>query len=130
MNKFEQASREGLRFSSSKGALTVEDLWDLPLTSARYVSLDTMAKTANKYLKETEEESFVNVKTTSNTFAELRLDILKHIIAVKLTEMGAANEAIVNKAKKEKILAILANKQDAVLESQSEAELKALLETL
>lgn len=30
---FEQASRQKLRFETSAGKLSIEDLWDLPLTS-------------------------------------------------------------------------------------------------
>ena len=32
MNIFEQAARQAFRFESPKGFLTVEDLWNLPLT--------------------------------------------------------------------------------------------------
>ena len=33
MNIFEQATRQAFRFESPKGFLTVEDLWNLPLTN-------------------------------------------------------------------------------------------------
>ena len=37
---FKQATKLKLRFSSVRGDLTVEDLWDLPLTSKSNLSLD------------------------------------------------------------------------------------------
>lgn len=40
---FQQATRLKLRFSTSQGQLTVEDLWDIPLTSTRNASLDSIA---------------------------------------------------------------------------------------
>ena len=33
MNMFEQAARQGFRFNSTRGLLTTEQLWTLPLTS-------------------------------------------------------------------------------------------------
>jgi hypothetical protein len=35
MNIFEQATRAKIRFSTPVGMLSVEDLWDLPLTSTQ-----------------------------------------------------------------------------------------------
>ena len=52
MNIFEQASRLKLTFSTNKGQLSVEHLWDLSLDS-----LDTLAKGVNRELKASEEEA-------------------------------------------------------------------------
>lgn len=130
MNIFEQATRGKLRFPSTKGMLTVEDVWILPLTSTRSDSLDSLAKAANAEVKAGEEESFVEVKTTSNTIAQLQLDILKHIIAIRLQENKDKAEAAERKAKKEQILSLIANKENEALANKSTDELQALLAKL
>jgi len=67
MSLFETASKNKLRFSSIKGNLTTEDLWDLPLTSkSGRICLDNIAKQLYKELKDSTEESFVLPKTIIN----------------------------------------------------------------
>ena len=76
-NLFLQATREKFRFESPKGDLSVEQLWDLPLTSRTGFDLDTVAKTVNADLKASNEESFVNVNNNpavSRLQAKLVLD--------------------------------------------------------
>ena len=81
MNLFEIASRKAYRFASLKGELTVEQLWQLPLTSRGGTDLDTLAKGIFKDLKATEEESFVSVNTNPRRGdLENKLEIIKHII--------------------------------------------------
>ena len=126
---FEQATKLKLRFSTDRGQLSVEDLWDLPLTG-KALCLDNIAKSVNKALKETDEESFVTTRSKSNTELTLKLDILKHIISVKKAEKDAAKNAAENKARKEQLKGILARKQDAALENMSEEDLKKELEAL
>jgi len=128
MNNFEQATKIKLRFSSLQmSGLSVEDLWDLPLTSKTRSSLDGVAKVANKEIKDAEEESFVVAKSTANTVSQLKLDIVKHIIAVKLAEKEAAVNASANKAKREKIMSIIAEKEDESLAGLSVEDLKKML---
>ena len=81
MNIFEQASRRGLRFTTGQGAVTTEDLWDMPLTHARRgYSLDDLAKDLRRQLKDNEEVSFVTPVTRSDEVLQLKFDIVKHII--------------------------------------------------
>ena len=63
---FEQASRLKLRFTTARGSLSVEDLWDLPLTSTTgKPNLDDIAKSLNRELRATSEEtSFVEPNAT------------------------------------------------------------------
>lgn len=82
MEIFEKASRVKLRFEGGKGAYSVEDLWDLSLTD-----LDNLAKRVNSVLKNEGEESFIPTKSSKPvTNNGLRLDILKHIINIRVQE--------------------------------------------
>lgn len=130
MSIFETASRLKLRFSSARGALTVEDLWDIPLTSSNAMSLDHMAKLHNRALKEFEEGSFVDPAVQKTILPTLRMDILKRIIQVKITERDKSILASANKLKKQQILSIIAGKENEQLASKSIDELKALINEL
>ena len=129
MNIFEKAARVSLRFDSSKGQITVEDLWKLPLKSAKGPSLDGLAIQSNRLVQQTQDESFVS-RTITNTDEVLRLGILKYIITARLEENAATVAATANKAQKDKILGVLARKQDAALEGMSEEDLQAMVDKL
>jgi hypothetical protein len=124
-NIFETATRIKLRFTSPRGDLTVEQLWDVPLRSKDGFDLNALAKTANKAVKEMAEENFVDtaVKTPEHTRRDLALEIVKHVIETKVTEEEAAKKRAENKIERDKILAILAEKQDGKLSALSEKEL-------
>lgn len=115
---FEKASRLKIRFSTSKGFVSTEDLWDLSLQS-----LNTVAKDINKKLKLAEEEDFLNEAKKADTELKLSFDIVLHILNIKKTEKEAKELASVKAEKKEKLLSILAKKQDAGLEQLSEEQL-------
>lgn len=127
---FEKASKLKLRFSTTRGAITTEDLWDLPLTSANGVSLDGIAKALNKQVKESEEESFVVAKSNKSSILELQFEIVKHIINVRLDENARRKDLAAAKAQKEKILSVIEAKQDEELLGKSLDELKKLAEAL
>lgn len=127
---FQTGTREAVRFSSTKGNLAIEDLWQLPLESEKGVSLDSVAIQCNRELKALTEESFVKTRTAQNTTAQLKLDIVKHIIQVRQQENAATRATVERKAQKDKILRIMASKQDAALENSSLEDLQAMLEKL
>lgn len=122
---FEQASRQKLRFQSSIGQLSVEDLWDLPLTSKSKVSLDGLAVQINRQLKDEQQESFVT-PVTSGSDLQVKLDILKHIIRVKMDENQARLQENERAEKRRKIADIIARKEDQSLEGLSIEELRAM----
>jgi hypothetical protein len=127
---FEKASRLQLRFDTTKGLITVEDLWDLKLTSRNGFDLDTVAKSLSKAVKESGEESFVQKRTAKNAVLELKFDIVKHIIKVKMDEADVAEKAAENKTKKATILSIINTKQNEELQGKSVDELTKMAESL
>lgn len=132
---FEQASRSKLRFDSSKGGLTTEDLWDLPLTSpsGNRANLDAIAMDLYRQTRESAEIiSFVNPAAESREKAELelRLAIVKHVIDTKLAERAAMEAAAERRNKKQRLLELIAHKQDEELSSKPIEELQALVNSL
>lgn len=125
---FEMATRQKLRFASPKGLLTTEDLWDLPMTGN--TSLDTVSKLANRDVKVSAEESFVVDATPVNDIAVLKLDVLKHIIAVRKAEQAARMAAQEKADRRRKLLDLLAEKDNEKDAAMSREEILKELESL
>ena len=126
---FEKATRLKLRFDTTKGPLSVEDLWDLPL-SGNGLNLDKIAMTLSRQLKEESTESFVLKTSRSTTVLQLKFDIAKRIIDVRLAEIETAKTKAEARAKKDRILSIIERKQDEQLEGQPLEDLLKMVESL
>lgn len=122
---FEQASRQPLRFESSKGKVTVEDLWYLPLTE-----LNVIAKALNKKIQEAGEEDFINEVSKEDATTKLKFDIVKHIITTLKDEAEKRKNAASNKAEAKKLMELIAKKQEGALENLTVDELTARLAEL
>lgn len=132
-NVFETASRMALRFETPKGALTVEDLWGLPLQSATgRANLDDIAKGLHRKIKESADEtSFVTPPAVVlNAGVEVGFEVVKRIIAVRIAERDATALKQKRAEEKQKILALIADKQDEALKGKSLEELQAMVEAL
>lgn len=123
-NIFEYAVRNKVRFPF-RGMISVEDLWDLSLTN-----LDSVYKTLNKQVKQSEEESLLATKTSVDTELEIQIAIVKYIVSVKLVEQEAREKAAAKKAQRQKIMSIIATKEDEALRDSSVDDLKKMLEEL
>jgi hypothetical protein len=131
MNIFEQATRRAIRFESAKGDLSVEQLWDLPLQSRNQFDLDTVAKTVNRQLNAVTEESFVSVRENpAKETLSLKLEIVKHIISVKLQEAEEARNRATKASEKEKLLRLLDEKQNEALRALTPEEIQERLKAL
>lgn len=117
---FEQATRVKLRFESSKGSLSIEEVWDFSLTA-----LDTLAKAVNKQLREAEEESFIPATHAPSVLSHdaLRLALLKHILGVKVEERETARKKAEDSAKLARLKDILAAKADEAFQAMSQEEI-------
>lgn len=121
---FEFATRNKVRFPF-KGLISVEDLWDLSL-----VNLDSIYKTLNKQVKQSEEESLLGTKANVNVELEVQIAIVKYIVAVKLAEKEASEKAAAKKAQKQKIMSIIATKENEALQNSSLEDLQKMLNEL
>lgn len=128
---FEKATRQKFRFASVRGQLTVEQLWDLPLMSKGNFDLDNVAKAVNSELKQVAEESFVTTKPNHvKTQLEESLELVKYIINVKLEEAAKATKEASIRVERERLMAILNQKENAAIESLSVEEIQARLDAL
>lgn len=126
MNIFEKASRIKLRFKSQQGALTAEQLWDLKLPA-----LDVIAKSVHAELASVTTESFVaTIKDTRSPTLELKMEVLKHVIAVKIAENEASKNAIEKSKQKQVLLAALDEVENAEVRSMGKDELRKKLAEL
>ena len=121
---FEVAVRNKFRFPF-KGVISVEDLWDLSVQQ-----LDGIFKTLKSQEKKAQEESLLDTRTPEDEALKTKIDIIRYIVTVKLDEAKQAEHAKENREQKQKILGILAEKQDADLRSKTPEELQAMLNQL
>jgi hypothetical protein len=121
---FETAVRSKFRFPF-RGVISVEDLWDL---SVEY--LDLVFKALNSQLKQVKEESLLNKKSKQDEELDMKIEIVKHIVKVKLEEENLRLKAREKREQKQKILEIMSAKQDESLQNKSIEELTAMLNEL
>lgn len=123
MDNFKQASKEKLRISTNKGALSVEQLWDLsiPELDALAVSLEEEHQTSGK-------KSFVRKTSPKDKTAKLRFDVVLEVLNTKVDDQNAAIAEKERKEHNNKILGIIADKQDESLKGKSIKQLEAMLQ--
>jgi len=124
VNMFEIATRNQFRFAF-KGMLNVEDLWQL---SPR--DLDTIFKTLNSQLRQIKEESLLETKSMEDQILDVKIQIVKHIFNIKQEEEAKRIKAKENKEKKQKLMEILANKEDQDLLNKSKEDIQKMLDKL
>ena len=123
-NIFEAASKNKYRYPY-KGMITTEDLWDL--TPAQ---LDIVYKALNKGVSEAQVSSLMCKVTEVDAELLNKIEIVKHIFNAKETEAEARKNDAAKHAKKQRILDILAQKQEDALQNMSEDDLKKMLDEL
>lgn len=129
---YKYAAQNRLLFPSNRGDLTLQDLFDMPLSSRSGFDLDNVAKAVNNELKACGEESFVSTAATNpkKKPLEVALDVVKDVIATKLA-LNAEALARQHKAEeRRKILDAISTKKDQALTSASIDELEKKLAAL
>jgi hypothetical protein len=126
MDNFKQASRIGLRVQTAQGVLSVEQLWSLSLNK-----LSIIVKNVKKQLNGSEGDSdltFLDETKVVDKELQLTFDILKDIYLTKKGEMDAEKDKLAKKVHNEKIMTLIAEKQDKALGEKSVDELMAMLQ--
>lgn len=118
INLFELAARKKLRFESSRGLLSTEQLFDLSLQA-----LDQIAIALDKKIRDTAPKSFISDKPAVDSDAQNSLEIVKHIIEYK-QKQAAANSRRQELASQRKIL------QDAIAQKTLEGLVDGSLDDL
>lgn len=124
VNIFEYAVRNKVRFPF-RGLISVEDLWDLSLAN-----LDSIYKSLNKQAKQSDEESLLSTKTNVDTELEIKINIVKYIVSIKLEERKARENETMKKIQKQKIMSAIAAKEDEALQNTSIEDLKKMLNNI
>ena len=125
MSIFEKAVRAKLRFGTNRGIVMTEDLFDLSLKQLNIMAIDL-----NKQLKESKEESFLDEVSDEDSRVKLAFDIVLSVLTTKKEEAKAQRDAGAKKVEREKIMGILAKKQEDALENLTEEQLVAKLKDL
>lgn len=128
---FEIAARKKVRFDTSRGMMSVEDLWELPLTSTKNnPNLDDIARNLHRQLNNGENVSFVHGTNMSDSQVQFKFDLVRHIIDTRLEENKIRSESQERATKKQALLAIMAERQSADIRNLPMEDLQKMIDEL
>jgi hypothetical protein len=122
MNIFEAATRKRIRFPHN-GQIDVEDLWELGERQLNGVYKTLVSQRVD------ESDSLFDSPTTDDVL-ELKIAVVRHVFETKRAEKELAEQAEARRAEKQRIMEVLAQRQDRALFDLPEEELLAKLEQL
>lgn len=120
---FKVAVKKKYRFNY-RGLISVEDLWDLSVED-----LDKIFKSLKSQQRNASEESLLKAVSKEDKELNNKIEIIKIIVADKLAASDRAKKAAAQRMQNQRILEIMADKQDAALKEKSVEELQAMLTT-
>jgi hypothetical protein len=122
MSIYKEGLRQGLRFDY-KGLLSIEQLMrDLNLEE-----LDGIFQGLSAQKKAQSEESLLASKTAASTQLDLKIEIVKDIVATLLQEKADRQEAAAKAAQKQKLLEVINRKRDSQLEDMPLEDLERMV---
>lgn len=122
---FLKATKEKFRFPYM-GQISTEDLWDLSIEN-----LDSIYGKLDEDLTRLTTKTLIKDKKT-NIEKELedKIEIVKFIVEFKQAEIETAKENAMKSVKKQKILALIHEKENETLKEKSVDELKEMYDAL
>ena len=123
-NIYKQALRQNIRFEF-KGLRSTEELWNLSVEQ-----LDSIFQILNAQRKTKSEESLLSTQNAETAELDLKLEIIRDIVATLLQEKAEREEAANKAVRKQRILETIARKKDDELGNLSVGELEELAKQL
>ena len=129
MNPFLLATKKQLRFNTTRGQLSVEDLWVIPLEA-----LDSLAVSLDEAVAKASRKSFISTAKKRGNDDTLRFEVVKAVIDARLEDAEkakarasrSAEAAFLKKAMQEKatnaILGLSADEMKARYEELTKEE--------
>lgn len=122
MENFKLASQKKLRFNTSKGLLSTEQLWDLSLED-----LDRLAVSLEEAHKESGKKSFLTKTSAKDKVSKLMFDVVLDVLNTKIEEMQLIQEAAEIREHNKKIISLISEKKEESLKGKSIKQLEAML---
>ena len=128
---YKKAAQIKLRIQTCKGLLSVEDIWGLSLAN-----LDASIRSLAPAVKNTQTadsdldflSSNSDTKSEETSLLELSFEILKDVYITKKEEANAKAKARETKEFNQKIMSLIAEKQENSLKDKSVEELMAMIQ--
>lgn len=110
-----------------KGLISVEDLFDLSIED-----LDVIYKDLMRTINESETQGLIKPNKDNEVYESnlAKLNVVKYVFSIKQEEIAANKSAQERAEKKQRILSIIADKQDENLKAMSIEELEKLLDAI
>lgn len=128
---YKKAAQVKLRIQTCKGLLSVEDVWGLSLANLD-ASIRSLAPLVKKYQTEDSDLDFLSsnsdTKSEEISLLELSFEILKDVYITKKEEANAKAKARETKEFNQKIMSLIAEKQENSLKDKSIEELMAMIQ--
>lgn len=126
MSIFKEAAKFKFRFKTSKGLVSTEDLYDIPLKSNDKFNLNEIAKEIYKNIKSDEGIDFISEVIETDRVEEMKLQIIKEIIKDKKEEINLNTEMAIKKSFNAELDKLIQEKEKESLKNLSVEELKAM----
>lgn len=125
MSIYKEATKTNLRFNLGNGEVTVCDLWHYGLEK-----LDSYYSQLVEELEQSTKTSLLKPKTNASKILELKIAIVKDVVETKLADKAEKEAKAFKQSQAKLIRDKLAEKRVQALDTKSEDELLAMLETL
>jgi hypothetical protein len=118
-NIYLEASRKQLRFPTTKGEVSVEELWGLSL-----LALNAVYVKVSESLEQSKTPSLLVAAPTGNKEAQLKIDIITDVFNTRKEEESTKKANIERKQELEFLNQLLVNKKVEALQGMSAGDIQ------